>query len=159
MDSERPANSRLRNGRHSAAGQIYLITSVTRARRPVFDHLACARVVVRSLVHADRAGWSRTFAYVLMPDHLHWLFELGEGKTLDGLMCSVNGFTSRALAKNHGVRTPLWQDGYHDRALRESEDVRTVSRYIVANPLRANLCDDIGAYPHWDAVWMDAFVE
>jgi len=29
-----------------------------------------------------------------------------------------------------------------------------VARYIVANPIRAGLVDNIGQYPYWDAVWL-----
>ena len=48
----------------------------------------------------------------------------------------------------------LWQPGYFDRALRAEEDVRRVARYIVANPLRAGLCERIGDYPLRDATWL-----
>jgi REP element-mobilizing transposase RayT len=152
--THRAQQHRLRYGRYSAPGQIYLVTSVTRARLPLFSDQRSARIVVRSLIHSDRAEWSRTFAYVVMPDHLHWLFELGQAKTLDRLMCSINGFTSRKISRNGIAHGGIWQDGYHDRAIRDFEDLRAISRYIVANPLRARLCEEISDYPHWDAVWL-----
>lgn len=52
------------------------------------------------------------------------------------------------------LHQPLWQDGYHDHALRKEEDLQQVARYIVANPLRAKLVADIGDYPLWDAIWL-----
>ncbi|PJA25997.1 MAG: IS200/IS605 family transposase, partial [Alphaproteobacteria bacterium CG_4_10_14_0_2_um_filter_63_37] len=27
-------------------------------------------------------------------------------------------------------------------------------RYLVANPLRKGLVEEIGQYPHWDAIWV-----
>jgi REP element-mobilizing transposase RayT len=30
-------------------------------------------VVVRALLNSDRQGFSSTYAFVVMPDHLHWL--------------------------------------------------------------------------------------
>jgi REP element-mobilizing transposase RayT len=48
----------------------------------------------------------------------------------------------------------LWQPGFHDRAIRKEEDLQTVARYIVANPLRAGLVQRIGDYPLWDAIWL-----
>jgi len=48
----------------------------------------------------------------------------------------------------------VWQRSYFDRCLRKEEDVKGVSRYIVANPLRAGLVKEIGDYPHWDAAWL-----
>ena len=39
--------------------------------------------------------------------------------------------------------------------VRRDEDLRGLARYIVANPLRAQLVQRIGDYPHWDAMWLD----
>jgi hypothetical protein len=33
----------------------------------------------------------------------------------------------------------LWQEGYYDRVLRESDDSKTVARYLLNNPVRAGL--------------------
>ena len=48
----------------------------------------------------------------------------------------------------------LWQRAYYDRAARKDDDIRRIARYIVANPLRAGLVQNIGDYPHWDCIWM-----
>jgi uncharacterized protein with ACT and thioredoxin-like domain len=48
----------------------------------------------------------------------------------------------------------IWQQDFHDHALRMEEDVKSVARYIVANPLRAGLVMKIGDYSHWDAKWL-----
>ena len=42
----------------------------------------------------------------------------------------------------------------YDRAARKHDDIRRIDRYIVANPLRAGLVQNIGDYPHWDCIWM-----
>jgi REP element-mobilizing transposase RayT len=49
---------------------------------------------------------------------------------------------------------PVWQNGFHDHALRQEEDLAEVARYIVANPLRAGLVERLGDYPHWHAIWL-----
>ncbi|MGA9470718.1 MAG: transposase, partial [Candidatus Macondimonas sp.] len=48
----------------------------------------------------------------------------------------------------------IWQPGFHDRAMRREEDLRSAARYLVGNPLRAGLVEKAGDYPHWDAVWI-----
>ena len=35
--------------------------------------------------------------------------------------------------------TRLWQKGFHDRVLRDSDDTRAVVRYVLENPIRAGL--------------------
>ena len=48
----------------------------------------------------------------------------------------------------------VWQQGFHDRALRREDDLVKVARYVVANPLRAGLVRKYGDYPLWDAIWV-----
>ena len=69
----------LRTGRYSERGRIYLVTTVTAGRAPLFADFRVARAVVHELQRSDETGLCRTLAYVLMPDHLHWLVELVEG--------------------------------------------------------------------------------
>lgn len=88
-----------------------------------------------------------------MPDHFHWLIELGDS-SLNELMRRVKANSSRAINRQRNGSGPLWQSGYHDRALRQEDDLQAVARYVVANPLRAGLVDRLGDYPLWDAVWL-----
>ena len=137
----------LRKGRWSEIGRAYHVTATTKNRARLFEELFRARCVIRSLQQSDAAGWTKTWAFVLMPDHLHWLFELRHG-SLARVVGSVKSVSA------HQIGGPVWQAGYHDHALRSDEDLRTVARYIVANPLRAGLVKQIGDYPHWDASWI-----
>jgi len=143
-----------RVGRCSIPGQIYHIIAVTHGREPVFSGLAAGRCVIRSLIRLDVEGIAKTLAFVVMPDHLHWLMQLGERKTLSICVASMKSFSARELQACSGHAHPTWQPGYFDHALRKEKDLVGVSRYIVANPIRAGLVDDIGQYPHWDAVWL-----
>jgi REP element-mobilizing transposase RayT len=61
-----------------------------------------------------------------------------------------------ALAIMRAGQSPLrvWQKGYHDRAVRREDDLQSIARYVVANPLRAGLVRRVGDYPLWDAVWL-----
>ena len=138
----------LRIGRRSESGRIYLITTATVDRRPVFEDFACARCVVREMRYLAEQGGVASLAWVVMPDHLHWLLQLGEHTDLSDTIRTLKGRSARRLGG------PLWQRAFHDRALREEEDLLAAARYIVANPLRAGLATRIGDYPHWDAIWL-----
>ena len=140
---------RLRDGRVSLPGQIYHVTVTTQYRQPVFIDLGHARTVIRVMQRAAERTLSSSLCFVLMPDHLHWLIQLGEATTLPTLMRMMKSISA------HQVGRPIWQAGYHDRAIRAETDVRAVARYIVANPLRAGLVARVGDYPHRDAVWLD----
>jgi len=100
-------------------------------------------------------GYVSSQAFVVMPDHLHWLIALTPRITLPRLMQSFKAYTAREI--NQRCNTPgkrIWQPGYHDHALRNEEDVLSMARYVVANPLRASLVSRLGEYPLWDAVWL-----
>ena len=151
-----PRSRDLRKGRVSEPGRAYILTTVTAQREPVFADFALGREVARAIAHHDRMGWCRTLAWVVMPDHVHWLLVLGQRGPLHRLMRSFKGYTARALnARLQRTNVPFWQSGYHDHAVRGDEDLKQLARYIVANPLRAGLVDEIGQYPLWDAVWLE----
>ena len=143
----------LRRGRFSEPGRLYVLTTVTQLRKPLFQDLRAARLVINELRQSERHGACRSLAWVLMPDNLHWLVEL-QGATLSSLMRQFKSRSGMALCKAGITPGRVWQRGFHDRALRKQTDVRKVARYIIANPLRASLVKQIGDYSHWDAVWL-----
>ncbi|MGF6589956.1 REP-associated tyrosine transposase [Pseudomonas sp. 2835] len=151
MDS--PASHRLRRGRVSTPGGLYLLTSITENRQPVFTDFHLARLMVEQLQYAQHQALAKSLAWVIMPDHLHWLIELQQG-TLASLVRRVKSRSTCLINKTSRRTGRLWQQGFHDRALRREEDIQAVARYIVANPLRAGLVSRIGDYPHWDAIWL-----
>ena len=139
---------RLRSGRHSQSGHIYMITMVTAERRRVFEQFSAARTLIGYLKTENDLQRANTVAFVVMPDHLHWLMQLGESATLSQVVRGVKSLTS------HRLGYPVWQRGYHDHAVRHDEDLKAMSRYVIANPIRAGLVSSVGDYPHWDAVWI-----
>ena len=114
--------------------------------------------MVAALRRAQENREADSLAFVVMPDHVHWLICLGESD-LDGLMRnakSYSGYHAKQSIKLRQGRAPkaLWQEGYHDHALRREEDLLAVARYVVANPVRAGLVKSVRDYPLWDARWL-----
>jgi REP element-mobilizing transposase RayT len=143
----------LRNGRVSDPGCIYLLTTTVQNRLPLFDDFVAGRLLVNELRAAHEQGWVSSLAWVVMPDHLHWLIRL-EKHSLDELMQGIKGKSARRINCHLGRQGQLWQRGYHDRALRQEDDLQNMARYVVANPLRAGLVKRVGDYSLWDAVWL-----
>ncbi len=144
----------LRKGRFSEPNRAYFITAVIRDRRPVFSDLYIARMLVRQMRVLHDEGTVSSLAWVVMPDHLHWLFQLGDSVSLEKTIGMLKGRSSRQINRHLGHEGVLWQAAFHDHALRKEEDLREIARYIVANPLRAKLVASLSEYPHWDAVWL-----
>ena len=155
LTTTRHGHRSLRHGRSSLPGQYYHIIACTAGRREIFANLNCGREVVRSLQRLQAEHVAKSVAFVVMPDHLHWLMQLQERKTLPVCVASMKSFAARSIIANYPCRGPIWQKGYMDRAIRREEDLLTVARYIVANPLRAGMVDHIGEYALWDSAWID----
>ncbi|WP_166363309.1 REP-associated tyrosine transposase [Pseudomonas akapageensis] len=149
----RPNAHRLYSGRVSEPGRIYLVTTNTEQRKPVFSNWRIGRLLVGQLRTAHEEGLVASLAWVVMPDHAHWLFQL-QNTSLACLMSRVKSRSSRAINRVSGGNGRLWQKGYHDRAIRQEEELKQIARYVIANPLRAGLVGHIGDYPLWDAIWL-----
>lgn len=143
----------LRIGRVSIPGQIYWLTTVTAGRRRLFNELSAGRCLVRALKAAESTGAAQTLAYVVMPDHLHWLMSLGD-TSLPLTVGAVKSGSAREIRGLLHLSGRVWQRGYHDHALRRDEALITFTRYLVANPVRAGLVRRVGDYPLWDCVWL-----
>ncbi|VVO20929.1 REP-associated tyrosine transposase [Pseudomonas fluorescens] len=150
---ELSASHRLRIGRFAEQNRIYLLTTNTLDRKPVFKDFFLGRLVVEQFRAAQDLGSANSLAWVVMPDHFHWLIELQRG-SLSALMQKTKSLSTKAVNLSTGREFSLWQQGFHDRALRREEDLVKLARYIVANPLRAGLVEKLGDYPLWDAIWI-----
>ena len=145
----------LRKGRASIPNQAYLVTNVTQDRKPIFLDFSISRILIRCMrFQADQQS-CKTLAFVVMPDHWHWLLSLGDQQSLSKIIQAVKRHSARQINCHTGrIGAHVWQKGFHDHAVRKEEDLQQIARYIVANPLHAGLVDTIGDYPHWDAVWL-----
>lgn len=154
LQGNRPEHQALRKGRVSLPNHVYLITTTTVNWQRFFDEFNAGCAATRCFENTEVLGDARMLAWVLMPDHAHWLLLLGEkdelGIVVNRLKSSSSRLANRVIDR-HGT---LWAPACHDHALRAEEDLHNVARYIVANPLRAGLVKRIGDYPFWNAIWV-----
>lgn len=154
-----PHSNDLRKGRFSQPAGIYLLTWATKNRTPWFSDWRLGRLVVASLRLSHEKAEAETLAFVIMPNHVHWLIGLGN-RTLADLLRNVKSHAGfhvkrRLLAQGRIQKDDaIWQDGYHDHALRTEESLHDVARYVVMNPVRAGLVKSVREYPLWDAKWL-----
>ena len=147
-NTEKPHGKNLRKGRVSLPNHAYLVTIVAASRKHFFTSFAAARVAVQCFHDTDVVRHAQTLAFVVMPDHVHWLLQLEKNGSLSETIRLYKAKVSLIL------RQRIWQRGFHDHVLRDDEDLRGVARYIIANPLRSGLVKSVGEYPHWDAIWL-----
>ncbi|WP_374439949.1 REP-associated tyrosine transposase [Pseudomonas panipatensis] len=133
--------------------QVYLLTTVSADLVPRFRNWTTACLIAREIHRMGQELALESLAWVLMPDHLHWLLRLPAAR----LERSVHHFqarSARALMSLRADHGPAWQQGYHHRRLRDDEDCRGLARRMIAQPLRAGLVRRIVDYPFWYAAWL-----
>ncbi|HET6546743.1 MAG TPA: transposase [Rhodanobacteraceae bacterium] len=150
---DKPGHVALRNGRISLNGQIYHVTTTSHDRVRVFGDFDTACAVARCFDNPRLLGDARMLAWVLMPDHVHWLVELAQGN-LDSVVNRLKSSSAREANRWLHRDGALWARAYQDHALRREENVTAAARYIIANPVRAGLVRHAGDYPFWNAVWL-----
>lgn len=109
----------------------------------------------REKLESDDAWRVRT--WVVMPDHMHALIQLGEAASLSNCIRLFKGRLSSALRRD-GV---AWQDGYYEHQMRSYEDRLPVFLYIFLNPYRAQLLSPLEKWPGYycapeDWAWFES---
>jgi REP element-mobilizing transposase RayT len=150
----RKGHHALRTGRNSQPGHCYLVTATTHSRKHCFSDPRMAHIACRCFEDKTLLGDAGMLAWVLMPDHAHWLLQLGQQRSLPALIHVLKAAATQRIRRELPVDGPIWGRAYHDHALRRDEDLRAAARYVIANPLRARLVKRIGDYPYWNAIWL-----
>lgn len=145
--------SDLRKGRFSQTNVIYSVTFTTKNRLLILD-FSTGRIIARLLLSPVIVKDHKILAWVIMPDHVHLLIQLGESQSLSRFVQMFKSVASRRINALLNSNDRVWTDGFFDRALRKEDDLKTVARYIVANPIRAGLVKSIREYSLWNAIWL-----
>jgi REP element-mobilizing transposase RayT len=140
---------RLLRGRASERHAIYSVTTVVAGRRTPFAERSAAALLADELRLAESEDLATNLAWIVMPDHLHWLFAL-RADSLARVMQRVKSRSARRVDSLLGWASPLWQPGYYDHRLRADDDLLKQARYLLLNPVRAGLVQRID---DWHASW------
>jgi len=103
-----------------------------------------AQLVQDALLFFDGERY-RLCEWVVMPNHVHALFQPTTGWELARIVGSWKSFTGRRLAKLRDAHPgsvasdPVWHRDYWDRFIRDEQHFQSVRRYIHDNPVRAGL--------------------
>jgi len=129
-----------RKPRIQYAGAVYHVMNRGDRGRRVFQD----RVDYELFMHAmdevcERTGW-RIHAYVLMPNHFHWLLETPEPNLVAGMKWFMGATSQRSNAR-HGQRGHVFQGRYKALVVQSDRGgyFEAVSTYIHLNPVRADV--------------------
>jgi REP element-mobilizing transposase RayT len=92
-------------------------------------------------------------AWSIMPNHVHWVFELlekdEEGKPvyLQDIMQSVKRHTANRINKAEGRAGTLWQKESFDTTIRDEKHLYYAIEYTLNNPVSAGLVEERKEWP------------
>ena len=102
-----------------------------------------AQIIEESLLSFDSQRY-RLFAWVVMPNHVHVLFQAFDGWTVAEIVSSWKKFTARRMSPSS---FPVWHREYWDRYIRNQNHFAKAIAYIHQNPVKAGLVTKIDAWP------------
>lgn len=122
----------------------------------------CAEVVAQVLLKS-REMRVRLDAFVVMPNHVHVLFQVVRNQRLEKILQEWKGVSSHRINQYLDRKGTVWMRDYWDRMIRSPEHYRYVRRYILDNPAKARLGK--GLYllwaeeePLWDTLKKEGYV-
>lgn len=152
-------------------GVWHHITIHTAARQPLFADANHARTLQGQLNQARKRFALLVAAYVIMPDHVHWLIyptesgfeDFAAGQLQRGgryahdpaahyvahMVEYVKRGTSQSILRlARTLSDQIWQSGFWDKLIDNLTDLPEIVDRIHLNPVRAGLCDHAKAYPY-----------
>lgn len=99
---------------------------------------AIAAMTQQTLLYFDGYRY-RLMAWVVMPNHVHVLFEPINGWPLNKIVASWKRHTAMEILAVRNMEKPVWHHEYFDRFIRTERHLYNVIDYIHQNPVKAGL--------------------
>jgi len=130
--------------RYFRTGNIYFTTHVTHDRVPILvDNFDLLWTSIQGTLEEGLDGLK---AWVVLPDHCHFLIDPGSGN-LSGMMRRVKlSFSARYRKRIGMVKGRIWQFRFWDHIIRDTTDMNRHIDYIHYNPVKHGLVLDPLAY-------------
>jgi putative transposase len=146
------ASPALQRGRFSCLNACYVVTTVTAHRTRLFADPVNAQEMIRWLQASDGEGRTWSHAWAVMPDHVHWMFQI-RATSLATIVRTTKSRAAKAINAMNGTSGAIWQPGYYDQLQRDERQWLAEANYILENPVRAGLANSVGEYPFTWCRW------
>lgn len=150
---------------------IYFVTTNTHQRKRWFLDGRNAIITLKNIHQLEERGDVENIAFVIMPDHLHLLFEIVTKKTTSEIMHDVKSHIAHEMSliqhrqgchalseSNSATRSVaasgmerkylrIWQRSFYDHVIRDERDLHDHIRYIQYNPVKHGYVKDAREWP------------
>jgi len=137
-------------------GATWFFTLVTFGRRQIFNSEIAVSQLQEAIETVNLEMPFRLDAFVIMPDHIHWLLTLPENDSDYSTRIKLikSKFTKRYLkgqkqaARNAKGEMSVWQSRFWEHWIRDEKDLARHLDYIHFNPVKHGLVDTPEQWPN-----------
>ena len=125
--------------RHYIPNSIVFITGVTDHRQPYLASDDDLHLFWRTLRNVREIHPFGLLAYVILPDHFHWLMRVDdESGDFSRVLHSIKRNSTLNHKKAHRIEASfsLWQGRFWDHVIRDENDLKRYFDYIHWNPVK-----------------------
>ena len=142
---------------HIDSNHLYFITTSATGHAPIFRRELIKRILIDSLNTGRILGQYELFAFVIMPNHIHWIIRCLVPMTPDAAVREYKKATANLIIRQYecegnnavlaylaaaappGQSHAVWEDDYQAKNVYTPDFLRQKLTYIHNNPLQ----------PHW----------
>jgi len=119
---------------------IFFLVIVTRNRRPWIAEFGCYDFLLAQMKRATREFGVRFEAWVILPDHVHWLIKPGKAD-YSRVVSAFKRWISWSFKRRGLIRKgeKLWQDRFWEETMRDGDHYQRCVEYIHYNPVKHGL--------------------
>lgn len=137
-------------------GGLYFFTVVTQHRRPVLTQAQTRQLLRQAIIEVRRRFPFCIHAWILLPDHIHCIWELPEGDADFGkrwalIKAGVSKGVQAVPAVNDSQarrrERGFWQRRFWEHRIRDEEDYRKHMDYLHWNPMKHGLVTRVSDWP------------
>ncbi|MCP4693795.1 MAG: transposase [Desulfobacterales bacterium] len=148
---------------------LYFITTTTVKRVHLFQRAVVKRIIADSLNYMRVQQWINLYAFVIMPNHIHFIVRFLGERTLSNLMRDFKKYTAKQIIRRYqtesnteslkflkqmasrisGRKHKVWEDGFDARDVFSRDFLRQKVDYIHNNPCQSHwkIVERPEAYP------------
>jgi len=117
----------------------------------LFQRTETADLLLSTIFRYRDANEFLIHEFVIMPNHLHLLISIEDGRSVGRAMQLIKGSFSHAIGQAGMKLKAVWQPSYYEHRVRDDGDYTRIRNYIHENPVRRALVENAKDYPYSSA--------
>jgi putative transposase len=134
-----------------ADARTFFVTSSITDKRNLLQSHRSAELFVRVLRDYRAQGKFRLHEFVVMPDHFHLLLTVGGELSIEQALQFVKGGFAFRAGRELAFNAPVWQKGFSEVRVQDSQAYRQIAEYIRSNPVARHLVATAEEFPYSSA--------